>query len=147
MFPMFDYICLSSDFHKSPILCHQTTRLGIFQIFSSIRIRQLDVQHPAETDKRMMCQILSSNFVYKDFFGALPFIIKDNYFQFLQVQYGPNFSCCLWSCCCCCGLLSILRCSAAFLLLLLCSRCTAAANAAAAAVGDSQLLPSPAAGC
>ena len=86
-------------------------------------------------------------FFFKFFLGRCPLLLRTTVFNFLQVQYGPNFSCCLWSCCCCCGLLSILCCSAAFLLLLLCSRYTAAANAAAAAVGDSQLLPSPAAGC
>ena len=75
------------------------------------------------------------------FFGALPFIIKDNCFQFFTSTVWTQFFLLPVE------LLSILRCSATFLLLLLCSRCTAAANAADAAVGDNQLLPSPAAGC
>ena len=56
-------------------------------------------------------------FLKKIFLRRCPLLLRTTIFQFLQVQYGPNFSCCLCSCCCgllskaagcylCCGLLS-----------------------------------------
>ena len=79
-------------------------------------------------------------------FGRCPLLLRTTIFQFYKYSIDPIFpaACGAAAAAAGCYLTLLLRC---FLLLLLCSRCTAAANATAAAVGDGQLLPSPAAGC